>query len=236
MDIFSRTRLLLGDEAMKKLSESRVAVFGIGGVGAHAAEALVRSGIGSMDIIDNDTVSETNINRQLFALRSTVGLYKTDVAARRFADINPELNLNCFKTFFTHETSHLFDFSEYDYVLDAIDTVSGKTELVVKAAEASAPIISCMGAGNKLDPALFRVADIYKTQGCPLAKVMRRELKKLGIKKLKVVYSPELPLTPASSDEALPPGKRQIPGSCAFVPSVAGLIMAGEVIRDLTGR
>lgn len=236
MDIFSRTRLLLGGDAMEKLKNSRVAVFGIGGVGGHAAEALVRSGIGSLDIIDSDTVSETNINRQLFALRSTVGKYKVDAAKERFADINPELNLRCFKTFYTPETADQFDFAQYDYVVDAIDTVTGKIELAVNGDKFGVPVISSMGAGNKLDASAFKVADIYKTSVCPLAKVMRRELKKRGIKKLKVVYSEEMPLTPLDSQEELPQGRRQIPGSTAFVPSVVGLIIAGEVIRDLTAQ
>lgn len=233
MDIFARTRMILGNDAMEKLKHSRVAVFGVGGVGGHAVEALVRSGIGSLDIIDNDTVSETNINRQLFALCSTVGQFKVDAAKKRLLDINPNLNLHCHKTFFSPDTAGDFDFGKYDYVIDAIDTVTGKIELVMQCKNARVPIISSMGAGNKLDPCAFKVADIYKTSVCPLAKVMRRELKKRGVKKLKVVYSEEMPIVPIESTEELPQGRRQIPGSTAFVPSVVGLIIAGEVVKDL---
>lgn len=228
---YSRTELIFGEEAMKKLADARVAVFGVGGVGGFVVEALARSGVGALDIIDNDTVALTNLNRQIIALRSTVGEYKVDVAAKRILDINPDVKLNAYRTFFTPETADSFDFSEYDYVIDAIDTVTGKIELVMKAQAAGTPIICSMGAGNKLDPTKFEVADIYKTSVCPLARVMRYELKKRGVKHLKCVYSTEQPITPRPTDEAS--GKRQTPGSCAFVPSVAGLIIAGEVIKDL---
>ena len=247
---FSRTELLLGDEAMKKLENSRVAVFGVGGVGGYTVEALARSGVGTIDIIDDDKVCLTNINRQIIALTSTIGKYKVDVAEERIKDINPKITVNKYKMFFTPETSGEFDFSQYDYVVDAIDTVTGKIMLVEAAQKAGTPIISSMGAGNKLDPTAFEVADIYKTSVCPLAKVMRRELKKRGIKKLKVVYSKEKALTPIDETEnscrshcICPPGsartctqRRQVPGSTAFVPSVVGLIIAGEVIKDLTVR
>ena len=244
---FSRTQLLLGGEAMKKLSESRVAVFGVGGVGGYACEALVRSGVGHFDLIDDDKVCLTNLNRQIIATRKTVGKYKTDVMKERMLEINPEVDVTIHKCFFLPENADEFPFEEYDYVVDAVDTVTAKIELVMKAKEMKVPIISSMGAGNKLDPSAFRVADIYKTKMCPLAKVMRRELKKRGIKKLKVVYSQELPIQPIE-DMAIscrtncicPPGaahkcteRRAIPGSTAFVPSVVGLIIAGEVIKDL---
>ena len=246
---FSRTELLLGNAAMEKLAASRVAVFGIGGVGGYTVAALVRSGIGAIDIIDDDKVCLTNINRQIYATRKTIGQYKVDVAKERILDINPDIKVTAYKTFYTPETSSQFDFSAYDYVVDAIDTVTGKIELVMNAAKAGTPIISSMGAGNKLNPAAFEVADIYKTSVCPLARVMRYELKKRGIKKLKVVYSKEKPITPIDNNEisckthcVCPPGtqrkctaRRQVPGSTAFVPSVAGLIIAGEIIKDLTG-
>ena len=246
---FSRTELLLGNAAMEKLAASRVAVFGIGGVGGYTVEALVRSGIGAIDIIDDDKVCLTNINRQIYATRKTIGQYKVDVAKERILDINPDIKVTAYKTFYTPETSSQFDFFVYDYVVDAIDTVTGKIELVMNAAKAGTPIISSMGAGNKLNPAAFEVADIYKTSVCPLARVMRYELKKRGIKKLKVVYSKEKPITPIDNNEisckthcVCPPGtqrkctaRRQVPGSTAFVPSVAGLIIAGEIIKDLTG-
>lgn len=224
---FERTELLLGHEAIEKLKNSKVAVFGAGGVGGYAIEALARSGIGAIDIIDNDKVSLSNINRQIYALHSTVGEYKVDVAARRIADINPDLKVRTHKIFFMPENANEFDFTEYDYVIDAIDTVTAKIELVMKANLAGVPIISSMGAGNKLNPTIFEVEDIYKTSVCPLAKVMRYELKRRGIKELKVVYSKEKPIKPTSAAE-------RIPASCAFVPSVAGLIIAGEVIKDLT--
>ena len=234
---FSRTALLFGEEGLERLSAARVAVFGIGGVGGHAAEALVRSGIGAIDLIDSDTVSVSNLNRQLVALHSTVGKYKVDIARERFLDINPELKIKTYKTFYTPETAAEFNFSDYDYVIDAIDTVTGKIALVMQAQEAGTPIICSMGAGNKLDPSAFEVADIYKTSVCPLAKVMRYELKKRGVKRLKVVYSRELPRTPdLSLTSEKPVGtRRTIPGSTAFVPSAAGLILAGKVIRDIAG-
>ena len=235
MNQFSRTELLLGAEAMEKLKNSRVAVFGVGGVGGYAVEALARSGVGTLDLIDDDTVSESNINRQIVALRSTVGLPKVEVAAARVKDINPECVVNTHKAFYLPETADRFEFSEYDYVIDAIDTVTGKIGLVMQANDAGVPIISSMGAGNKLDPTAFKVADIYKTSVCPLARVMRRELKKRGIKKLKVVYSEEEAMTPLPdlTPESGGHKKRMTPGSVAFVPSVAGLILAGEVIKDL---
>lgn len=230
--IFNRTELLLGEDAVKVLNNCRVAVFGIGGVGGYTAEALARSGVGNIDIIDNDVISESNINRQIIALHSTVGRYKVDVMKERILDINPKANVNAYKTFFMPETENEFDFSKYDYVVDAIDTVTGKIALVIKAEKSHTPIISSMGAGNKLNPEEFEVADIYKTSVCPLAKVMRRELKQRGIKKLKVVYSKEIPVSVnAQNDDE--PHKKRIPGSVAFVPSVAGLIIAGEVIKDL---
>lgn len=230
---FSRTELLLGKEAMEKLNKSHVAVFGIGGVGGYTAEALARTGIGKLTLIDNDTVSISNINRQIIASHSTVGKYKVDVAKERFTDINPDIIIETHKTFFTPENSDEFDFSDFDYVVDAIDTVSGKIEIVLKCNETKTPVISSMGAGNKLDPTAFEVSDLYKTSVCPLAKVMRRELKKRNIKKLKVVYSKEEPITPKGKCEEEIQGRRQIPGSTAFVPSTVGLIIAGEVVKDL---
>ena len=246
---FSRTRLLLGKDAMEKLAHARVAVFGIGGVGGYTVEALVRSGIGGIDLIDDDKVCLTNINRQIYATRKTIGQYKVDVAAERIAEINPEVVVHTYKTFFTPETAGEFDFTKYDYVVDAIDTVTGKIELVMQAEKAGVPIICSMGAGNKLNPAAFEVADIYKTSVCPLAKVMRHEMKKRGIKHLKVVYSKEKPIKPeddlsisCKTGCVCPPGtvrkctaRRQVPGSTAFVPSVVGLIIAGEIVTDLVG-
>lgn len=237
---FSRTELIFGKDAMEKLSKSRVAVFGIGGVGGHTVEALVRSGIGAIDIIDNDKVCLTNINRQIYATGRTIGKDKVDVAKEQILEINPNVIVQTYKTFYMPDTSGQFDFSQYDYVVDAIDTVTGKIELVMRAQEANVPIICSMGAGNKVDPTAFEVADIYKTSVCPLAKVMRQELRKRDIKKLKVVYSREQALTPikdlaliCSSETESP--RKQIPGSNAFVPSVAGLIIAGEVVKDLIG-
>lgn len=245
---FSRTELLLGKEAMQVLENSRVAVFGIGGVGGYAVEALARSGVGTFDLIDDDKVCLTNLNRQIIATRKTVGKYKVDVMKERILEINPEAIVNTHKCFFLPENKDEFDFAQYSYVLDAVDTVTAKIQLVLEAQSAGIPIISCMGAGNKLDPTQFEVADIYKTSMCPLAKVMRRELKKRNVKHLKVVYSKEKAIRPIE-DMAIscrtncicPPGakhkcteRRDIPGSTAFVPSVAGLIMAGEVIKDLT--
>jgi tRNA A37 threonylcarbamoyladenosine dehydratase len=247
---FSRTELLLGKEAMEKLAGARVAVFGVGGVGGYVCEALARSGVGAFDLVDDDKVCLTNVNRQILATRSTVGKYKVDVAKERIHDINPHAVVNTYKTFYMPDTADQFDFTQYDYVVDAIDTVTGKLELVEQAKKCGVPIISSMGAGNKMDPAAFEVADITKTSVCPLAKVMRRELKKRGIQHLKVVYSKEKPMEPIE-DMAIscrahcicPPGavrkctaRRAIPGSNAFVPSVVGLIIAGEVIKDLTIR
>ena len=230
--IFERTELLLGKEAMEKLKNCRVAVFGIGGVGGSAAEALVRCGVGTIDLIDDDVVSESNINRQIIAVHSTVGVPKVEAAAKRFKDINPAIVLNLHKVFFCPETENLFDFSLYDYVIDAIDTVTGKIGIIMKAKAANVPVISSMGAGNKLDPTMFEVADIYKTSVCPLARVMRAELKKRGVKNLKVVYSKEPPIKTGEYDETT--GKA-VPGSVSFVPTVAGYIIAGEVIKDITG-
>ena len=239
LEQFSRTGLLLGEEAMEKLQQARVAVFGVGGVGGYTVEALARSGVGTIDIIDNDTVCKSNINRQIIATTKTIGRYKVEVAKERILEINPDTKVNCYQIFYMPETRNLFDFSQYDYVVDAIDTVTGKIELVLQAKEAGVPIISSMGAGNKLDPTRFEVADIYKTSVCPLAKVMRRELKKRDIRHLKVVYSKEKPMKPigdfedcAESEKTL---RRAIPGSTAFVPSVVGLIIASEVIKDITG-
>ena len=245
---FSRTQLLLGKEAMDVLENSRVAVFGIGGVGGYTVEALARSGVGIIDLIDDDKVCLTNINRQIIATRKTVGKYKVDVMKERILEINPNAVVNTHKCFFLPENKDEFDFSQYSYVVDAVDTVTAKIQLVLEAQNAGVPIISSMGAGNKLDPTQFEVADIYKTSVCPLAKVMRRELKKRGVKHLKVVYSREKAIRPIE-DMAIscrahcicPPGakhkcteRRDIPGSNAFVPSVVGLIMAGEIIKDLT--
>lgn len=235
MNAFSRTELLLGGENMERLKKARVAVFGVGGVGSYVTEALARSGVGRLDLIDRDTVSLTNINRQIIALHSTLGKYKVDVAKERILDINPEAIVNAYSIFYLPETAGQFDFTEYDYVVDAIDTVAGKLMLAEQADRAGTPIISSMGAGNKLNAAAFEVADIYETSVCPLARVMRRELKKRGIPRLKVVYSREMPLSPIGGDSEDPSG-RQAPGSIAFVPSVAGLIIAGEVVQDLTVR
>ena len=246
---FSRTQLQFGADGMEKLYQSRVAVFGIGGVGGYTVEALARSGIGTLDIIDDDRVCLTNVNRQIFATRKTVGQYKVDVAEVRILEINPKAVVHKYKTFYSPETADQFDFTQYDYVVDAIDTVTGKLELVEQAQKAGVPIISSMGAGNKVDPTAFEVADIYATSVCPLARVMRRELKKRGIQNLKVVYSKEPPLTPIDDMTIscrthciCPPGtarkctqRRQVPGSNAFVPSVVGLIIVGEVVKDLSG-
>ena len=231
-DQFSRTRMLLGDEGMERLMRARVAVFGIGGVGGYTAEALARSGVGALDLIDRDTVSISNLNRQIIALHSTVGRYKTEVMRERILDICPEVKVEVYNCFFLPENAGQFDFSRYSYVVDAVDTVTAKLEIISRAQAAGVAVISAMGAGNKLDPSLFRVADIYRTEMCPLAKVMRRELKKRQVKKLKVVYSLEQPRTPVQST-ADEPGRRAAPGSAAFVPSVAGLMLAGEGIRDL---
>ena len=237
MTEFSRTGLLLGEAAMTRLASSRVAVFGVGGVGGYVVEALARSGIGALDLVDNDTVSLTNINRQIIALHSTIGRYKVDAAQERACDINPDCVINKHKTFYLPETAEQFDFSAYDYVVDAVDTVKAKIGLILSAQAAGVPIISCMGAGNKLNPSAFRIADIYATSVCPLARVMRTECRRHGIDHLKVLYSTESPRTPLSPpDEALPQGKRSIPGSTAYVPSVAGLMIASEVISDLISK
>ncbi len=237
---FSRMELLIGTEKLKQLRQMRVAVFGVGGVGGYTVEALARCGIGILDLIDNDKVSLSNLNRQIYALHSTVGKYKVDVAKERVQDINPQTEVNSYRVFYLPQTAKQFDFTAYDYVVDAIDTVTGKLMLAEQAMAAGTPIISAMGAGNKMDPTAFQVADISETAVCPLAKVMRRELKKRGIKKLKVVYSQEKPMTPISNSEVSVLGNaesgnrnRQIPGSMAFVPSTVGMIVAGEVIRDL---
>lgn len=230
-EAFSRTELIYGREAMERIASSHIAVFGIGGVGGYVVEALARSGVGALDLIDSDKVAESNLNRQIIATRSTIGRFKVDVAAERIADINPDCKVRTFKIFYLPETADRFDFTDYDYVVDAIDTVTGKLTLIENAKAAGVPIISSMGAGNKVNPAAFEVSDIYKTSVCPLAKVMRRECKKRGIKSLKVVYSKEEPRTPL---ELIQEGsRRSIPGSTAFVPSVAGLIIAGEIINDL---
>lgn len=236
---FDRTKRLLGTESMKKLEHAHVAVFGIGGVGGHAVDALVRSGIGEITIVDSDEIAESNINRQLIATTKTVGRKKVDVMKEHLSEINPEVNVHSYDCFFLPETKEQFDFSSYDYVIDAVDTVTAKLALVEACKEANVPIISSMGAGNKLDPTAFEVTDIYKTSVCPLAKVMRKELKNRGIKHLKVVYSKEIPLEPIEEDGFVSDEKRSrraTPGSVAFVPSVAGLILAGEVVKDLVGR
>lgn len=230
---FSRTELLIGAEALKTLARSRVAVFGVGGVGGYVTEALARSGVGALDLIDNDTVAPTNLNRQIIATHDTIGLYKVDVAKARVYSINPDCRVTTYKTFYLPETENTFNFADYDYIVDAIDTVAGKIALAVNAKAAGTPIISSMGTGNKLDPTAFRVADLYDTKVCPLCKVMRRECRRRGVSELKVVYSEEEPFTPAESDEAT--GKRRTPGSTAFTPGVAGLIIAGEVVKDLIG-
>lgn len=234
---FSRTELLLGREAMEKLKNARVAVFGVGGVGGYVCEALARSGVGAFDLIDNDTVSLTNLNRQIIATHSTIGKSKVKVMRERIQDINPDVNVWIHECFFLPENASEFDFSKYDYVVDAVDTVTAKLEIIMKAKQENIPVISSMGAGNKLDASKFTVTDIYKTKVCPLAKVMRRELKKRGVKKLKVVYSEENAITPIinedTKEELSMTQKRSIPGSIAFVPSVAGLILAGEVVKDI---
>lgn len=245
LEQFSRTELLVGAEGMEKLSKARVAVFGIGGVGGYVVEALARSGVGEFDLIDNDTVSLSNLNRQIIATLGTVGRHKVDVMKERILSVNPDAVVHVYKCFYLPETAGEFDFSQYDYVVDAVDTVTAKIDVILQAQRCGVPVMSSMGAGNKMDPTKFQVADIYKTSVCPLAKVMRRELKKRGVKKLKVVYSTEEALKSSGNgqdgregnesghDEEKPAGKRAIPGSIAFVPSVAGLIIAGEVIRDL---
>lgn len=245
---FSRTQLLYGKEAMERLASARVAVFGVGGVGGYVCEALVRSGVGAFDLIDDDKVCLTNLNRQIIATRKTVGKYKIEVMRERMADINPEVDVTMHQCFFLPENAEAFPFETYDYVVDAVDTVTAKIEIIKRAKEKNVPVISSMGAGNKLDPGRFRIADIYETKICPLARVMRRELKKRGIKDLKVVYSDEPPIRPLEdmsiscrTNCICPPGaqhkcteRRDIPGSTAFVPSVAGLLIAAEVVKDLT--
>lgn len=249
LDQFSRTQLLYGAEAMEKLASARVAVFGVGGVGGYVVEALARSGVGALDLIDNDEVCASNLNRQIIATTKTIGKYKVDVAEERIHDINPDCRVRTYKTFFLPETKDQFNFSDYDYVVDAIDTVTGKLTIIEMAKEANIPVISSMGAGNKINPAMFEVADIYETSICPLAKVMRHECKKRGIRDLKVVYSKEKPIHPQAdtsksendnntvSQETTgrDSKRRAIPGSTAFVPSVVGLIIAGEIINDITG-
>lgn len=244
---FSRTQLLLGEEAMQRLQQARVAVFGIGGVGGYVCEALVRSGVGCFDLIDDDKVCLTNLNRQIIATRKTVGQYKTQVMCDRMKEINPDVQVNIHNCFFLPENADEFPFEEYDYIVDAVDTVTAKLEIIMRAKELGIPVISAMGAGNKLDPGRFRVADIYDTKVCPLARVMRRELKKRHVRDLKVVYSDEQPIRPIEdmsiscrSHCICPPGakhkcteRRDIPGSTAFVPAVAGLMIAGEIVRDL---
>ena len=234
---FLRTAMLLGEEAVEKLQFSRVAVFGLGGVGGYTLEALARAGIGRIDVIDNDCVSLSNINRQILATHSTVGMPKVEAAKKRILDINPDCQVVTHQVFYTPETEGQFDFSQYDYIVDAIDTVTGKLALVQNAHAAGTPIICCMGTGNKLDASAFQVADISKTSMCPLARIMRKELGKRGIKHLKVVYSQEEALTPTGwEEEAAALGKRQIPGSVSFVPGAAGLILAGEVIKDIATK
>ncbi|MBR1856120.1 MAG: tRNA threonylcarbamoyladenosine dehydratase [Oribacterium sp.] len=244
---FIRTEILLGREAVEKLKNKKVIVFGVGGVGGYVCEVLARTGVGAIDLVDNDTVNESNINRQIIATRKTIGKYKVDVMAERINDINPGCRVKTHRMFFLPENSHEFDFREYDYVVDAVDTVTAKIQIIAACNEAGTPVLSSMGAGNKLDPTKFQVADIYKTSVDPLARVMRRELKKRGIRKLKVVFSTELPVIPkknvektpeeqeyhASSESASGAFKKAVPGSVAFVPSVAGMIIGGEVIKDL---
>ena len=236
MEPFSRTQLLLGKDAMEKLNKATVAVFGLGGVGGYTVEALARSGVGHLELIDHDTISITNINRQILATHSTVGMDKAEAARLRVLDINPNIQVTARKEFFTPDTAKNFDFTKYDYVVDAIDTVTGKLALVQAAQAANTPILCCLGTGNKLDPTKFQITDITKTSVCPLARIMRKECAKRGIKHLKVLFSTEdpIPTDPASIDEELPEGRRALPGSVAFVPSVAGLMIAGEVIKDLT--
>ena len=234
---FSRTALLVGQKAIEKLQQSRMAIFGIGGVGGYVAEALARSGVGSFDLIDNDTVAVTNLNRQIIATHATIGQSKVQVMAERIHAINPEAQVHIHQCFFLPENAHEFDFAQYDYVVDAVDTVAAKIAIIMAAKAANVPVISSMGAGNKMDPAKFQVADIFKTSVDPLARVMRQEMKKHGVKKLKVVYSTELPLTPVGELEdechAEAPQRRALPGSTAFTPSAAGLLLASEVVKDL---
>ena len=239
MDAYARTALLLGDDAMKKLKNATVAIFGLGGVGGYVAEALARCGVGALVLVDHDTISITNLNRQLLATRSTIGMDKVEAARLRIADIDPGIRVIVRKTFFSPDTADSFDFSGYSYVVDAIDTVTGKLALANAAQAAGVPILSSMGTGNKLDPTKFQIADISKTSVCPLARIMRKECAKRGIKHLKVLFSTEDPIPSdptACNSEELPEGRRALPGSVAFVPSVAGLMIAGQVVRDLTGK
>ncbi len=233
---FSRSELLLGGEAMERLAQSRVAIFGLGGVGGAAAEALVRGGVGAAELFDNDRVCLTNLNRQIVATHLTIGQYKTEAMRARLLSINPEAEVVCRNLFYLPETADQVDFAQYDYVVDAIDTVSAKIDIVARCAALGVPVISAMGAGNKLDPAALRVADIYETKVCPLARVMRRELKKRDVERLKVVYSEEVPLSPRTDAETDGGARRAVPGSVSFVPPVAGLILAGEVIKDLCAK
>lgn len=238
-DQYSRTRLLLGEDGVQKLKNAHVIIFGLGGVGGYAAEALARAGVGHLSLVDHDQVSETNLNRQILAIHSTVGQYKVEVAARRIHDIDPSIRVDTYPVFYLPETAPQFDLSKYDYVVDAIDTVTGKLALITQAKAADVPIISCMGTGNKLDATAFRVADISKTSGCALARIMRKECAKRGLKGIKAVYSEEVPVEIEETEEMLleraGSGRRSTPGSVAFVPGVAGLILAGEVICDLSG-
>ena len=245
---FSRTQLLIGEEAIQKLAKSRVAVFGIGGVGGYVCEALIRSGVGAFDLVDDDKVCLTNLNRQIIATRKTVGKYKVEVMKERMLEINPDVDVRTYQCFFLPENADDFPFEEYDYIVDAVDTVTAKLEIIMRAKEKNVPVISAMGSGNKLDPGRFRIADIYDTRVCPLARVMRRELKKRNVKSLKVVYSDEQPIRPVEDMSIscrtkciCPPGaahkcteRRDIPGSTAFVPAVAGLMIAGEIVKDLS--
>lgn len=237
MNIFERTALIAGTESIEKLNNSRVAVFGIGGVGGYVVEALVRSGIGTLDLIDADTVSESNLNRQIIAVKKTIGMLKTEAAKERALSINPNVEINTHNVFYSPETGGMFDFSEFDYVVDAVDTVTAKVEIIKRAKAAGVPVISSMGTGNKLRPDLLEVSNIYKTSVCPLARVMRSALRKAGVDSLKVVYSREKPIIidPKNIQGELPPGKHTVPGSTAFVPAAAGLIIASEVFCDLTG-
>jgi len=235
MNQFARTELLFGAEGMAKLAEARVAIFGVGGVGGYVAEALARTGIGSFDLIDNDEVSLTNINRQIIATHDTIGMPKVEVMRARMLSINPEAKITLHQCFFLPENQDQFDFAQYDYVVDAVDTVTAKIAIILKAKAAGVPVMSSMGAGNKVNPAMFEVADIYKTSVCPLARVMRQAMKKHGVKHLKVVYSKEVPIVPAASEESKGTAGHPVPGSTAFAPSVAGLIIASEVVKDIIG-
>ncbi len=233
---YARTEMLLGGEAMARLRAARVAVFGVGGVGGFVVEALARSGVGALDLVDNDLVCLTNLNRQIVALRSTLGRYKVDAAAERVADIDPEIVVRTYKTFYLPETADMFDLARYDYVVDAVDTVAAKLTLAERAREAGTPLISALGTGNKLDPAQLAIGDIYETSVCPLARVMRRELRRRGVKRLKVLWSREEPIKPLFPAEQPQASRRAVPGSTAFVPSAGGLLIASEVVRDLIGR